>query len=772
MFVKRSLVTMGVAAVLTACGGGGSSSGDAASNNVTISGTAIKGPLSRAKISVYKTTADGQRGDLLKEAESDDNGKYSVTVSGYSGVVLVIASVEPGVTKMYDEATGQTITPTAGFNLRASFAVENGKPFSAQINPFTDLAAAKALAKTGGLTTANVAQANTDMAAILTFNPLTTTAVFDANNKPTDKASAALTALSQMALSGELGCATGDQAAKVACVTTALSEKGLTDATGVQSALQTTINVVNDNAGLTTLTLADASGTATAPATTTPLEQTKAFMSALRSNAQALNATDLSLQTELQKVADDLRDRTAPIAKTNVLALNVARLGVQFWNDVIKGSAPFVQGQSFAMNNQFFGGCSFYQDDAYLIDATSKENAKYVACGAASEFIPAIDANGVSKSCTAVGEWCDTHWSYRVRLHPDATDANKFTVYSQTREAKRTAKTIVNSFPTAYNEARTHYGAAFPGNVSSLVAQRDSSGKVTSLNLAGELSPAFSIKSNWTYEFDSTLNQWVSKPNAVATVLGDKHNIALSAALSKVGDLDKLAISGSIDLIKTGALETRVELAEGSYLQAKPDANGGYELQDGSQELLLKFKGSTATSALTGDLKIGAFKLDASGTSYIPTLVSFNGSVQRNGVPFFEGALTGEALNHATFNSSLPRSATNVQSTRVGFAGKVTIVNRPVLNVSLSVVYKDTGSSTTNSTELGGQYVQGLITVNVSGTKSAMTHTVTLESTSGVKLVIDQSKTTYPLTKNGEAVGEYSPTDSRVTYSDSTYEQF
>ena len=772
----KTVVTLAVAAFIAGCGGGSESGSAADTTSLTIQGAAVKGPMAKAKISLYKITADGKQGDLLKETTSDSNGHYSVTLNGYSGVVLAIASVVPGTTTMFDEATGQTISPTAGFTLRASFPVESGTTYSAQINPFTDLATAIALAKSDHLTATNVTQANADLAAAFHFNPLTVTPTFGADKKPTNSAAAALAAVSQMALSGDLGCASaGDQAAKVACVTAVLSTKGLTD-TGVKSSLQSKINLVVDDAGLPALPITDASGTPVS--TATPLEQTKTFMGTLRSNAKALDAADLSLQTELQKVADDMQGRTAPLASSSITALNVARLGAQLWNDVIKGSASFVSGRSFYQGYEYLGGCSFYSDTTYNTLATSKADAKYVSCQAATQYIPATNTNGEQTWCSAVGEWCDTAWSYRVRLHPDATDANKFTLYTQTRQAKRTAKTVSgtytypNGYATAYDETRTPYGAAFPGNAATFAIQKDGSGQITALNLAGELSPAFSITSNFTSYFDNGLSRWVYKPNTVATVLGDKHNVALSAALTKVGNLDKLALSGSVELIKAGALESRLELSTGSYLQAKQDATGSYSAHDGSQEMLLKLKGGTIGSTLTGDLKISAFTLDASGTSYIPTLVAFNGSVQRNGTAFFEGSLTGEALNYATFNSQRLRSLTNVQTLRVGLMGKVTIPNRPVLSLSLSATQNDKGSSANNTTALSGQYIQGLLTINVSGAGSAAANTITLESTSGVKLVIDKSKTSYPLTKSSQLMGQYSTQTNRITYTDSSYEQF
>lgn len=791
------------AAVLTlaGCGGGGGGS-PAATSSTTISGNAIKGPLTQAKINIYKTV-NGAKGDLLQTVTSDANGSYTATITDYSGVVLVEA-IATAETRMYDEATGQTVTPTLGFTMRASFVAQSGTTYSTQINPYTELATATALAATGGLSSANVEQSNSALAAALQFNPLTTAATFDADKKPTNAAAVALAAISEMALAGDQGCTTGDQAAKVTCITTALTTLGLGD-TGIQTALQTNITAITTNLGLPTQTITDpAKADGSTPPVITPLEQAKAFISTLRSNAKALDAVDLSLQTELQKVSDDLSGRTAPIATSNVNALRIAMLGAQFWADVIQNpNATFVASKTFFKTNDYYqepiGGCTFYADTNYDVVASTKAEAKAVGCASQSQYedyIWAIDDNGEPKQCTAVGEWCGTKWSTRVRLTPDAVDAKKFTVYTQTREAKQTAKTFVYSYydlqtnqyinnatvcPTntdcyanaaTFNEVRTHYGAPFPGNAATLTTQRDSNGRINAVNLAGELSPAYAVSYNFSSYYDEVLQRWVFKPNQTATVFGDKHNVALAGALTQVSNLEKLAISGSMALIKDGVLETRIELAEGSYLQATPDGSGGYSTTDGSQEMLLKLKGGSSASSFAGDLKISAFKLDKSNTSYIPTLMSFNGSVQRNDVSFFEGAITGEVLNYEDFNSGAALSEINAQTMRVGFVGSVIIPNRPVLKVSLSVTQKDTGSFDTDTSSLTGQYVQGYTTINLSGTGSATSKIVTLESTTGMKLVIDNSKSVYPLTNGGVAVGEFSPSTNTMTYTDNSYEQF
>ena len=541
------------------------------------------------------------------------------------------------------------------------------------------------------------------------------------------------------------------------------------------------------------------------PVVLTPLALAKTFVTALNSNATALSAKDLSLQTDLQAVADDMKNRTAPLANSGINALKFAMRAEQFWRDVIKTpAAPFVQQRTFNDFGGYYGNnpvtngaCGFYSDTNYQVAATSKADAKYVACGSAvqySDVIQPTDDNGVSKQCTTVGELCGTRWSYRVRLNPDPVVADQFTVYTMTREAKLTVNTMGYSYwdsitnqyvntaatcpanvsycqtvPTSYNEIRTDYGAAFPGNAATLVTQRDTSGKLATVKLVGELSPDFSITSNPSSYYDASLQYWVYKPNQVATLLGDKHHVALSGVLTQNGDIDKLALSGSIELIKSGVLETRLALGDGSYVLGKPDGTGGYQAHDGSQEMLLKLSGGTAASTIKGDLKTGAFQLDASGTDYTPTLVSFTGSVQRNGVGFFDGSITAEQLNRATYNANTPISSTNVLQMRGSLSGTITISNRPTLYVTLMGNNSDAGSS---SSSVSGQYVQGNLTINLSGSKSGSSNVLTLESTEGIRLIVDKAQTIYPLTKGGVLLGEFSTLTHVLTYVDGSYEQF
>jgi hypothetical protein len=552
--------------------------------------------------------------------------------------------------------------------LRSNVILAGEKQYTAQVNPYTELATASALVSAGGLSESNVKKAWKALREVLPVDVISTAPTFAAGSctTPTNSTAIALTALSKIAAAGDLGC-TGTQADKVACVTSKLADQGINDS--IKLLLQAKLADIATTAALPSITL----GTTTSVIGTTPtaIEQAKAFMGTLVSNAQALGSADLTLDTDLVALRDDLMNWVLPASKVNIEALRVAKLGTDFYNDVIKGSTPFVATRTFYEGGtytdtyssynpvtyaQTTGDCGFYSDTEYKIRATSKTDAKYVACGTPKKYVPATNALGEYKSCTAVGELCYSSWSVRVRVHPDTTVANKFTVYTQTREAKYTRQTdgtIAEPLDASKNPiGRTHYGATLPGNAATLLVATNTNNQVTAVNLTGEMSPAFSIGGGSVY-YDSSLMRTVYKENT-ATVLGDKHNIAINAAWTQGNGLDKLALSGSIGLVKGGVQISSIELSDGSYLQAKPTVAGSTEsyIKDSNQELALSVKFKSAHSAIIGGITANKLMYDKSNTDYRPTVVTFNGSVQHQNTgtavfsDFFNGSVKVEALNY------------------------------------------------------------------------------------------------------------------------------
>lgn len=769
--------------------------------------------MALAQVNAYKTTSTGLQGELLGSATTDTNGGYTISTGSYTGVVL-LTSTATADTTMWDEATGATIKPPVGYSLRASLAAGGTGALTAQINPFTDAATAAAV-KAGGLTMANVTRANTDMAAVLTFNPLDSVPQFDATTHVAkNPAAAALTAVSNMAMSGALSCDTGNQAAKVACATAAMATSGMADV-AVKTALQTHITSVTSNLNLPTLTLQNPSGAVVSDAT--PLDQTKAFFTTLRSNAKALSGTEFSLKNELEAANSDMKNSTVPLAENNLWTVWMAADAAQLWSDSVVGTTkPFVAAKNFYRNSfnsesfygisQAFGGCEITTDAAGTIRATSRDQAKYMRCstyayrnnfanGGLNSFVEPTDSDGNVALCTKPGDVCGTHWDTVLTMSP-ATGTGTFSVITATRKRVLTLKAAVlplvcnDSFrdpmwacPSGtFSYVDTFYGAAASssstGNQSTLVTASDSTGTIIGAELIGELAPNFVVDSNPSYSWIPPIYSF--KPNKTVTVLGDKQNIRLKAALTTANSVSKLAVSAYMDVVVNGAVDSHIELLDGSYLQAKANVPGVYTGTDGSEELFLKLRGGTLATTLDGSITVSKPLWDLSKTNYQPTLASFNGKFSRNKSTLFNGTLTVENLNYGGVDATKAASLTNQRKNKLDFTGSVSIPNRPNMALTLSMV--ETISSppcsggictdTNASYALTGQYQQGLLTVNLEGAGKGSANTVTLTSTSGVKLVADTGATTYPLTKDGQIMGTFNPKTMQVNYTDNTYEQF
>jgi hypothetical protein len=229
-----------------------------------------------------------------------------------------------------------------------------------------------------------------------------------------------------------------------------------------------------------------------------------------------------------------------------------------------------------------------------------------------------------------------------------------------------------------------------------------------------------------------------------------------------------LALSGAFDLQFDNLLESRLALAEGSYLRLARSPDGTVP-NNAAKDIMLKVKGNSLTTGFTGDFKMGDYKSDKTGsaTSFVPTLVSFTGDLQRNGKSFLTGLLSIDMLDYDQYISSLPASGSNVKKSRLSFDGNMVIPDRPALKLTLSSI--ETASDSVTEV-FGGQYVQSYQTVNITGTRTPAKTVTTMESTTGVKVVLDSTLSDYPLTVNNQAVGRVS--GKRIDYTDGSYETF
>lgn len=178
-FSRKALSIAILTTLLATCGGGSSDSGTSnttpAVTEGTITGTASKGILpEKTTVTAYKVTADGKKGDKLISAITDNNGTYSLKVSGYSGAVLLEMTSSSDTTMLCDNtagcgevAFGQAVSATS-LTLQ-SVLPELKATNKTAITPFTHLASK--YAEKNGYNKANIEAALTQIAVYLTCLP-------------------------------------------------------------------------------------------------------------------------------------------------------------------------------------------------------------------------------------------------------------------------------------------------------------------------------------------------------------------------------------------------------------------------------------------------------------------------------------------------------------------------------------------------------------------------------------------------------------------------
>ncbi|MDA8105907.1 MAG: hypothetical protein M0Z71_11075 [Nitrospiraceae bacterium] len=151
------------------CGGGGGTTATTPGSG-TISGTAIKGPVSGAAIKAFGMNSDGTKGGQIGTTTTDAQGNFSMDVGNYAGPFM-LQMTGGGFT---DEATGTVMTMGAGDMMTALVpsmtAGENVTDI--QITPLTSMAQQMARNMSGGMTEANITQANSAMGRYFGVNDI------------------------------------------------------------------------------------------------------------------------------------------------------------------------------------------------------------------------------------------------------------------------------------------------------------------------------------------------------------------------------------------------------------------------------------------------------------------------------------------------------------------------------------------------------------------------------------------------------------------------
>ncbi len=127
----------------------------------TITGAAIKGPVSGANVMAFGVGPDGTKGTQVGAATTDDSGDFQMQLGNYSGALML----EMTGGSFNDEATGTHMGMGATDLMTVVLPnVPTGSVLTGvQITPLTSMAQRMAQNMPGGMTQANIMQSNSAM---------------------------------------------------------------------------------------------------------------------------------------------------------------------------------------------------------------------------------------------------------------------------------------------------------------------------------------------------------------------------------------------------------------------------------------------------------------------------------------------------------------------------------------------------------------------------------------------------------------------------------
>ncbi len=720
---QRALwVAMLSAGLLMACGGGGGGEEPASTAaEVSVSGVAAKGLMAGAVVTVHAVAADGTVGEALvttpAEVITDAAGQYTLSFAGTKDQPYVIkVAARAGTTHIDEVTSAEAGVPTSrplplGFAMRTLVVPTTTGQVStaASVTPFSEMAVAAAERASGGITSANAAQSVSAVGQLLGFNPTTVLPAANGSTPEQQKLAVMLTAVSKLASTGALGCATGDDGQKTQCVVDALasaasatsiklsvSDNGST--TDVSAALGTALSEVLADETLRGSVEASLLGpivaglecagdeciAAPAPGNTsaaaaiaaakTLFANVKADWSSLFSRGGASAIATGAANAELWKFREAMSGVQVP-AEVMVKDASTLLMGIDLYNDYLAGRETLPQrgrGEGVTANDGSPGvadfnasGCSLYQDSDTTVLATAPANAKFIGCR--SLFYVQKEVVGDAT--------VTTEWRHGFTITPE--DGGNFTYGTRARQR---VNTCTGGACTVQNIALQT--SSYSGTVATTVT----AGHITGFTIEGGLAGAF--------ESGST------------TLVNERHTWSLSGTRSvDAQNMSSTSLSGSLVAYDSdNAVQGTLAVVSGATSETPiwRDESGN-EVKPGSATAVSPFGGAISGVALTlkwttagaefeGTLAATDAVWDASGTSLAPTKATLAGALRNvsGGATqeFLSGKLEAGMTGYAGYDTQQPDSATNFYTVTMAFEGKATAPGRPVLELTMGTSMK------------------------------------------------------------------------------------
>ncbi len=773
MKLTKLTLACALTGALVACGGSSNNTVDSGGGDSgttrTLAGVAAKGLIKNGIVEVFSYDAAGKKSalPLVTVRTSTIDGSYSVDLGNNIGLFTIEVRADVATT-MADEVSHRDIPMPTDLILRSLVQLDNkaGAAIKGYVTPFTDMLVTAA-ESAGGLTTANVAAAQTGVFKMLGFDPLSTkpinadSAAATAATDPAEQLqSLALAAISRLASDGGLGCAQATISEKIKCVvdttTGSASLKdgklsiSLTAQVAIYDALaavvadptvnKTKLDTLN---GQTTFSQASVSTSSTVE---NPIAAAKALFASLRTNIQAWSDAfngGASAQSA-SALKSDFDAAIAPVDQNLADWMLMSERGITFFNDYVAGkganSATIFRSNSESFQNysQPLGGCTVYSDTTFVTQANKPSEARSVSCSlmSRSSYVPGIyDQNG--------GSYTFTGMTKSIRLLPVSGSTTHFTYTSRTR-VTTTQYTYSNVYPYTSTSTSTPYGT------------------VGDYGPTGFAEGTISFAMSGSAVTGATINGFMpARTNDAGVAITDQEawNVNYARTLEADNVTTKYALSGDITAFKGGVAVGSVTLQDGSFIRAISD-KGTQDVKQVNLALAVTSK----DSKVVGTLSLNDFSSDKKNTNVIPTSLKFIGSFNNAGTEFFNGTLTAKTSNYASYDSNAVDSAENFLKASVALTGIARISNRPDLSLTVSA-----RNIAFESYAYTGRYDDGSNTVLINST-SANPKELKITSSNGVSIQLKDGINTVNVMKNNSIIASFDQATGIINYIDGSGE--
>jgi hypothetical protein len=755
---------LAVALALTACGGGGDS---AANGQREVQGTAAKGLIKGALVSVYEIDAQGVRASTaLTTTTTGADGTYKLQVPASVLNFVIEVSAAPGAV-MADEATGTDIALPADMKLRSvvTLADNAGLIYEGSVSPLTEMVARTAERDGGKLTRQAVAEAKTNVRTLLGFDPEKVKPVNSNSdaaagaNEDEQTQSLALAAISKMAATSSTDCPQSGAGERIACVVTQMAGS-VTIKDGKASLEQTRLTRFRDAIDTVTkdktinrtgkenvvgLPVLKGETPAAGPALP-PLEATKALFTSLRNNMRSIGEGD-ALSTTAKAIKEDLIGSVQPLGNDigGFASLTVSAIDYlnRYRADAALPVRPVVRG-----NQVYATAAADVEAGIWSGDGSCEITASPLSISCNVVQTPQLPGS----ASTATGN-TTVYVARTITLQPKAGSTSDFS-YTALKE-----KTVANY------TYQTPAGCTGSGCASQRVILGTPTREALGGAFAGDITFA---RTGNTLTQVAVKGRMPGMTDSNGALVSDFEDWSLDfTRTEEANSVVLFKFGGAFTAMKAGQAAGTLEIDNASFLRVAMQGTDDKVAPNAANELQLTLRGILGGTTISGTLRASEGKQDKSKTTHVPTRMSFEGSLKHKDGSLFSGNVAIIRNGYENFDATAAGSDTNFVADTVEIGGALSVPNRPKL--SLTVGATRTGLDAGN---VRAQYSDGTSVINASMTgKVGDRHPlVKVSSTDGVAFEFTSTSSPVPVTKDGATVGELNLTKGIITYSDGSTE--